>query len=400
MSDEQLFDDWTRDYALLGLRMDRLTPGTVDAWTGPAQWREEVGDEPEPTAQGLRQAADDLLARLPGMGYAADRSGYLERQALALQAQARLLEGEQLGLREQARLYFDIDPEPVDEEVFAAAHAELEQLLPGSGTLQERRAEWRRGFYVDPERMLPLMQLIEAEVRARTLPHFPLPDGEAIEIKLVANQPWGAYNWYLGDYRSLIEINTDLPMQADRQVPYLCHEGYPGHHTEHATREAVQYRGQGQGEYAIQLINTPESLISEAIATQARELIFAGDEDLTWAAETIFPALGLDIDVEQAGRIRAANEGLSGVSTNASFMLHEQHATPEEVIAYIQRWDLRSHEEAAHHLQFVASPLWRVYVFTYYFGYELLKPLLAGPDRFEVFGRILSTPVYPSLLRA
>ena len=101
---------------------------------------------------------------------------------------------------------------------------------------------------------------------------LPLPREERIEVRLTHDQPWGAYNWYLGEARSLIEINTDLPRQVDGLVGYLAHEGYPGHHTEHALREAWQYRGRGQGEYALQLINTPESLISEAIATSALEL--------------------------------------------------------------------------------------------------------------------------------
>ena len=37
-ADAGRFDEWTRDYALLGLRLDRLAPGTVDAWTGPPAW--------------------------------------------------------------------------------------------------------------------------------------------------------------------------------------------------------------------------------------------------------------------------------------------------------------------------------------------------------------------------
>lgn len=394
-----LFDAWTRDYAELGLRMDRLAPGTVDAWTGPPEWRTAVDEEAEPTAAGLRHDAERLLERLPTMGYAPAREEYLRRQVIALQAQARTLSGEVIALVEQAELYFDIRPQRIPEETFEAAHAELDALLPGNGTLPERWAAWRSRFQAPAERVVPLLDRIAAEVRARTTRHLSLPAGESIEIRLTKDQPWSAYNWYKGGAHSLIEINTDLPVQTDNLVDYLCHEGYPGHHTEHALREVRQYREQRQGEYAIQLINTPESLIAEAIATSARGLIFEGSEDLVWAAEHVLPDLGLTIDPEQTGRVREAHLALSGVSGNAAFLLHEDGRPEDEVASYIERWALRTPEEARHSLRFLQSPLWRVYTFTYYYGYRLLKPLLSGPDRFERFRAIVTEPVYPGLLR-
>jgi hypothetical protein len=112
----------------------------------------------------------------------------------------------------------------------------------------------------------------------------------------------------------------------------------------------------------------------------------------------VLPALEKQMDVEQAGRIRAAAEALSGVSGNAAFLLHEDGRPPEEVAEYVARWGLRRPEEAVHHLRFLQSPLWRVYTFTYTYGHALLAPLLAGPDRRVVFGRILTEPVYPTML--
>src|SRR4051794_5418543 len=90
-ADAALFDPWTRDYALLGLRMDRLAPGTVDAWTGPPAWKAAVVAEEAPTPATLREAAESLRERLPGLGYAPDRAAYLGVQVRALEAQARVL---------------------------------------------------------------------------------------------------------------------------------------------------------------------------------------------------------------------------------------------------------------------------------------------------------------------
>ncbi len=74
------------------------------------------------------------------------------------------------------------------------------------------------------------------EIRKRTAGLVTLPEIEAIEIAMVSDKPWGGYNWYLGDCRSLIEINTDLPIRANSLLDLICHEGYPGHHAEHAIK--------------------------------------------------------------------------------------------------------------------------------------------------------------------
>ncbi len=398
--DSALFDPWTRDYALLGLRMDRLAPGTVDAWMGPPAWREAVNGEPRPTPDALRAAADDLLQRLPTMGYAPVRAAYLTRQVRAMQAGARLLGGESMSLAEQARLFFDIRPERVPETAFEAAHAAMDAALPGPGSLAERLAAWRQQLVVPPEHLPPLLDRIAVEVRSRTAGHIALPDGESIEIVLVRDQPWAAYNWYLGGARSRIEVNTDLPAYANNLVDYMAHEGYPGHHTEHALREMRQFRGKGQGEYAIQIINTPENLIAEAIATCACSLIFDGDDDLAWLAAELLPGLGMTMDVAQATQVRAASRALRAVQGNAAFLLHEDGRSPDEVAAYLERWGLYQPREARKQLEFLQSPLWRAYTFTYIYGRQLLAPLLAGADRFAVFERVATEPVYPSLLAA
>jgi hypothetical protein len=395
---EELFDDWTRDYALLSLRLDRLTPGTVDAWTGPPAWRDDVLREPISSAANLRAAAADLLWRLPAMRYAARRTEYLRRQVVALETGARMLDGECIGLIEQARLLFDIHAEWTPEDRFAAAHAQLERVLPGAGTLAERMAARRRQLEIMPEQAAAVLDRIAEELRARTARHIALPAGESIEMAFVKNQPWAGYNWYLGGARSRIELNTDLPLHVDNLVDYMAHEGYPGHHTEHALREIRQFREQSQGEYAVQLINTPECVISEGIATCACPLVFPGDQEAAWIASELMPALGLTWDVEEASALRQAASTLRWVRGNAALLLHDQGKSEDQARGYLERWALQTPAEARKSLEFIASPLWRTYTFTYTHGRALLEPLLQADDRFAVFERVSSEPVYPSLL--
>jgi len=48
-------------------------------------------------------------------------------------------------------------------------------------------------------------------VKPRTRNIIDLIDGESIEIKYTSNQPWTGYNRYIGNYQSILELNTDLP---------------------------------------------------------------------------------------------------------------------------------------------------------------------------------------------
>ena len=111
---------------------------------------------------------------------------------------------------------------------------------------------------------------------------FTLPEGEEVALQIVEGQPWSAYNWYLGDYRSRVEVNTDLPVRANSMLGLMTHEGYPGHHTEHAIKEQLLYRRQGHAEACVQLINGPECVISEGLADLARDVVFTEPELVAW----------------------------------------------------------------------------------------------------------------------
>ena len=81
-------------------------------------------------------------------------------------------------------------------------------------------------------------RLARAGYRARAAHLFGLPGDEDLRVSLVRDQPWGAYNWYDGGLRSRVDINTDLPIRASDLVHTVAHETFPGHHLEHAWKEA------------------------------------------------------------------------------------------------------------------------------------------------------------------
>ena len=81
--------------------------------------------------------------------------------------------------------------------------------------------------------------------RSRTLAHITLPADESFTVEYVTGKSWSGYNWYQGNYRSLIQVNTDLPIYVDRAIDLACHEGYPGHHVYNVLLEKHLVRDRG-----------------------------------------------------------------------------------------------------------------------------------------------------------
>ncbi len=381
-------------YITLAFEIERDLEGFVDAYFGPPDLR-NVGPARPPSA-----IADDLAAlrsEVRASAYDERRKCYLDVQLRAMETNARKLAGEHLAYCDEVRACFDIEPYFTPEAVFEEAIADLDDLLPGDGPIAERTTAWKQRFEVAPETARQMIERIAAEARARTYALIDLPADEAVTFEMVSDKPWSGYNWYLGDFRSRIDINVDLPIRANTLIDLVCHEGYPGHHTEHTLKEQRLYRERGWGEHAIQLINAPECVIAEGIATLAADSVF-GDEAADWAAAEVYPLGGIVGEPERERRINASSWLLRALGGNAALLLHEQHADPEEVVRYIMRYGLRTEREARQQLRFISDPLWRPYIFTYFIGRELLGRWIRRGDRRERFRTVLTEQVFPSLI--
>jgi hypothetical protein len=393
-------DEIGRHYLTLALHLDRHFEGLVDAYFGPPELKEQVqAGEPRPLPA-LADDARQLQAAIEASDYEPQRQDFLARQTRALAAVIRNLSGDRLDFVEEVELYFDITPGMVDEAVFEAAHAEMDRLLPGSGPLVERLAAWKKSLELETARVLPTFDLARQETRRRTVALFDLPPGEEVSLHLVQDQPWSGYNWYLGGYRSRIDLNTDLPLRGNSAVPLLAHEAYPGHHTEHAIKEFRLYQQQGRAEHAIQLLLAPECVLAEGIADSAEGVIFDDADLAAFLRDELYPQAGLaDVDVAAQLRLKRAAEALSGVSGNAALLLHHAGRSADKVQRYVERYSLRTPQEAAQTMKFIQNPLFRSYIFNYATGQALLAPLLEGADAAANFYRLLSEPFTPTQVR-
>lgn len=344
------------------------------------------------------------VARLQATVPTADpqRHAYLTASLRAIETTTRMIAGDMFDYRDEVARIYDVQLQQMDESVYETAQQELDSLLPGNGSISERLEARRQHYLIPNDKILPLLELARDETRRRTTAHITLPDDEGVEVRLVNNRHWGAYNWYLGNGRSLIEFNTDIPLTALQLLGTFAHEGYPGHHTEGMLKEKGLLHEKGYGETAVFLLHSPAAVISEAIAVVATKMIFPGESAHEWNLDVMLPAAGLTPyhgeNAAAMSRLNKAAEQLRTVSANAALLHHTGQINRQQVIEYIQTYGLSTPQRAAKSYEFITHPLSRNYVFTYTIGRDLFEQATNGQDRWPLFGRLLTEQVLPSQL--
>jgi hypothetical protein len=399
-------DPIARDYILLAFRLEQHVPGTVDAYFGPSDLKAQVDIEQPRSPARLREDAADLRARLAAEVPEPDRHDWLDVQLVALEAQAAELAGDHLPYLELVSRYLGIAPPRHPDDEFRAATATIDALLPGPGTTADRLAALDARLVVPPDRILPVTQWLVDRFRAVARDRFGLPDGEDLRLGLVKQQPWGAYNWFHGGGRSRIDINTDLPLRAMGVPRVAAHEAYPGHHLEHAWKEADLVDRQGRLENSVLVMNAPECVISEGLANVGFRFVASPDKRVDLYAE-LFERAGL-ADPAHPGAIRESAEltetlwaprrTLAAIDGNAAILRNADGLGQAAVVDYLCDVGAYAQERAQKRMEFLEHPVWRTYVFVYAEGEALLERWLAAvpPDEQPTrFARLLHEQLTP-----
>ena len=374
-------------YLVLGLRLGRHVDGLVDSYYGPAELKEKVETEDLVPPARLVEDAADLVDSL--------EDGYLRDLVHGCWTYARVLAGEEMSYSDEVEGSYGVRPERTPEVVFEKVHAELDTLLPGDGPLDERRSAWRDRHLCPGDKAAEVLEELLPVLRARTLEVVELPEGESPRVEPVSDEPWWAFNYYLGNLSSRVALNTDLPTTGLDLIHLASHEVYPGHHTEHAVKEQVLVRDQDRLEETIALVPTPSAVLSEGIAEVGGDIVL--DDAARDEVYSILRRHGVEIaEPELAVRISEEIDRLRTVSLNAALMIFEDGMSHDEAQAYVQHWTLNTPEQAAQSIRFVTDPTWRAYTITYSAGRALCGAYVGGdPARFR---RLLTEQVRVSEL--
>lgn len=404
-SSDMTLDSLAHDYVRLALEIDAHESGYVDAFFGPGEWREAARRNPR-ERPALKRDADRIKAALPAFVAHGGEEGQRARVLMANVASARfrldMIDGKRVPFADEAERLFALRPKLKPLSAFDDVLARIDALIPGSTELAQRVEAFRAHYSIPDDRVQAVMDAAIAECRKRTGAYIPLPPGETFAMELVKGQPWGAYNYYQGENRSLIQINTDMPVSVGSALILACHEGYPGHHVQGIYNER-NYRERGWPEYSVAPLYIPAAALNEGGADFGVELAFPGDERLKFEMEVLYPLAGLDPATAPAfDQLRAATAELDGALLKISQMQLDGEIDREQAITLAQKYRLASRDVAAASLEFDRK--YRSYVINYSVGEALVADYVNrhGHDaasRWAAYAHILSMPVLPEDLR-
>lgn len=387
----------------------------VDAYYGPPEWRKQVEGE-RPSLAEIAARATDLraeIAKAPAMpAIKSDaelwklRLQYLDRQLSALQARVSMLQGKRLSFDEESRALYDAVAPTHTAADFQAIIAKLDKMLPGDGPLIQRYDKFKNAFVIPRERLDRVFQTAIRACRDRTAAAVELPPGENFTVEYVTNKSWSGYNWYQGNYKSLIQVNTDLPIYVDRAIDLACHEGYPGHHVYNVLLEKNLVRDRGWVEFTVYPLFSPQSLIAEGTANYGIEVAFSKDERVAFERDILFPLAKLE-----AGRAReyydvmALVDQLSYAGNEAARQYLDGKIDAKGAADWLERYAMMPRARAEQRVKFFDQ--YRSYVINYNLGKDLVRAYIErrirndnnSNRRWREFAALLSSPRLPSGLK-
>jgi len=401
-------------YVKLVLAVGQHDADYVDAYYGPPEWRAAVEQNKAALAD-LATEASTLIGELEKAPTRSPRRGddelwtlrrqYLSRQLEAIKARVSMLQGTRMTFDEESRALYDAVAPQYPEAEFEKIIAQLERHLPGEGPLIDRYDRFKQDFVIPRDKLDRVFQVAIKACRDRTHTRVDLPPTESFMVEYVTGKSWGGYNWYQGNYRSLIQVNTDLPIYVERAIDLACHEGYPGHHVYNALLEQHLVRDRGWVEFTVYPLFSPQSLIAEGTANYGIEVAFSKDDRLTFERDILFPLAG--IDPKRADEYYAVVDlvdKLGHAGNEAARQYLDGKITREEATSWLERYAMMPRARAEQRVRFFDQ--YRSYVINYNLGKDLVAIFVerrggktSPSKRWREFAALLSSPRLPSGLK-
>ena len=385
----------------------------VDAFYGPAEWKTQAAAAKKPLAAIDTEAAAtiDALNAITFKPKSEDaelwnlRKHYLTRQLESMRSRVAMLQGKKMSFDEESQALYDAVAPVIPESQFEAVIAQLEASLPGEGSLIDRYDRFKQAFVIPRNRLDRVFQEAIRGCRGRT-PGVGLPLKERFSVDYVTNKSWSGYNWYQGDFKSLIQVNTDLPIYIDRAIDLACHEGYPGHHVYNVLLEKNLVQDRGWIEFTVYPLFSPQSLIAEGTANYGIEVAFPQAERLRFEQDVLFPLANLDpLKAVEYYQVLDLVDRLSYAGNEAARRYINGDITREGAVAWLEKYALYTRPRAEQRVRFIDQ--YRSYVINYNLGKDLVRAYVErqmGRDRtpqrrWQVFTALLSSPRLPSGLK-
>ena len=403
---EQTLNQLAEKYVRLALYIGQYDEVFVDAYYGPDSLKAGLQKSAVFPKDSVLNDIKTLIEELdPYMTNSADtiaqhRALWMHDQLMAAGRRVRIYSGEYGTFDEESKDLFGVMAPTYDEAHYKDIVKQLDAVLPGKGTVVERFQELANHFIIPKEKLDTVFKAAIAECRRRTLTHYTLPANEDFKLEFVSNKSWNGYNWYKGNYQSVIQINTDLNIFIDRAIDVGSHESYPGHHVYNMLLEKNLYHDKGLLEISVYPLFSPQSLIAEGSANYGIDVVFPGRDKIDFAKSVLLPLAGLDTTgITLYFNALEAKSKLNYVRNEVGRQMLNGSMNETEALRWLEEYGLYNHETALKGISFIKSN--RSYVINYNYGMDLVRAYVekklngsTDPDmKWKVFGDLLSNEI-------
>jgi len=409
-SNSEKLNQIAENYVRLCLNIGEYDADFVDAYYGPDSLKPTLSKQDSFPKKFFLASIDSLINQLNDFNSETNdtlkqRADFLQKQLIACSRRVKIFSGEYASFDDESKELFGVVAPNYPESHFQTLIHELDSILPGKGNFIDRYQQLANHFIIPKEKLDTVFKTSIAECRKRTKEHYSLPSNESFVLEFVTDKPWSGYNWYKGNYQSVIQVNTDLQIFIDRAIDIGSHESYPGHHVYNMLLEKNIYHDKGWAEISVYLLFSPQSLIAEGSANYGIDLAFPGNEKNIFTKNVLLPLAGLDTNgldtyykaFEIRGELNYARNEVARGLVNGTM-------NEEEALRWLKDYGLMNDESAKNSIRFIRH--YREYVINYNYGKDLVKNYIessAGNDqsideRWKLFEKLLSNEVTPEEL--
>ncbi|MBT8450183.1 MAG: hypothetical protein KJO69_10860, partial [Gammaproteobacteria bacterium] len=366
-------DETAEQFIILALQLGKYDKDYVDAYYGPRRLRklaEEAPGDQQTLTIAIDRLYEDVQRYRPWNNLNRARHSALLKNIRAMHTRMRMINGETLSFRDEARLIYDVKLPRYEFADFDETLQKISELMGNPENLIAAVDAYRNSLTIPEDVLTQVVETALEECRLRTKKYIDLPEDERFRLEYVTDTNWGGYNWYQGDNESLMQINMDFPMRIDRAVSLGCHEGYPGHHVWNVLVENELYKN-GWQEFSLIPLFSPFGLIAEGSAKYGVQLAFPGNEKLLYEQQVLYPMARLDpAEAEKLAELNRLTAELSHSSIAIAELYLDGEISRDEAITMRQKYSLVSRDRAEKSIRFTEQ--YRAYVVNYSLGEDIL----------------------------
>jgi hypothetical protein len=405
----ELADSLGNDFIRLSFNVGEYDENYVDAYFGPEYLKEEALAMDLTLVQ-INEFADSLLTLLDVNMSEYDKLEKLDRMRIdnlrkfisSLSARALFLNGEIFPFDTETELYYDMVAPDLPLSYYDDVLKELDDAVPGTGTLTSRYDEWSSQFSIPADKVAECFDHVLSESRRRTKDFVEMPAHESVTVEYVSGKPWGGYNWYQGNAHSLIQINSSGSMNVSRLIQLATHECYPGHHLFYTLLDEVYYKERGWVEYSLIPLFSHTAFWAEGTANYAADVVFPG-QDMVDLLHDVFEMAGIDTTLAvkyiDINNIRKKIDFLDNFCAKAYL---DGTMSKEEIAMIYAKYYLSSISAGFGLLSFI--DIYRSYIINYNLGEQAIRDhidpdnTLSKQERWERFEEAMLNILPPSMV--